>query len=134
MLAIGKKGREELIVSRESSAMALGSGTLEVFATPAMIALMEKTARKSVQGDLEEGFGTVGISVNIKHVAATPLDMKVVCESELLEIDGKKLVFSVKAFDESGLIGEGVHERFIISNDKFQQKTDAKKVEKSNKK
>lgn len=126
MLKIGIKGKEENTVNTENSAKTMGSGTLDVFATPAMIALMEKTAWKSVQNHLEDGQGTVGISLNVKHVAATPLGMKVYCESELTEVDGKKLVFTVKAFDEAGLIGEGTHERFVITNEKFQQKTNDK--------
>lgn len=126
MLNIGIKGKEEITVNTENSAKTMGSGTLDVFATPAMIALMEKTAWKSVQNHLEDGQGTVGISLNVKHVAATPLGMKVYCESELTEVDGKKLVFTVKAFDEAGLIGEGTHERFVITNEKFQQKTNDK--------
>lgn len=126
MLNIGIKGKEENTVNTENSAKTMGSGTLDVFATPAMIALMEKTAWKSVQNHLEDGQGTVGISLNVKHVAATPLGMKVYCESELTEVDGKKLVFTVKAFDEAGLIGEGTHERFVITNEKFQQKTNDK--------
>lgn len=130
MLKIGIKGKEEITVNTENSAKTMGSGTLDVFATPAMIALMEKTAWKSVQNHLEDGQGTVGISLNVKHVAATPLGMKVYCESELTEVDGKKLVFTVKAFDEAGLIGEGTHERFVITNEKFQQKTNDKAAQK----
>lgn len=130
MLNIGIKGKEENTVNTENSAKTMGSGTLDVFATPSMIALMEKTAWKSVQNHLEDGQGTVGISLNVKHVAATPLGMKVYCESELTEVDGKKLVFTVKAFDEAGLIGEGTHERFVITNEKFQQKTNDKEGQK----
>ncbi|MDO5063331.1 MAG: thioesterase family protein [Peptostreptococcaceae bacterium] len=126
MLKIGIKGKEELVVDENNSAKTLGSGTLDVFATPAMIALMEKTAWKSVQEYLQDGEGTVGISLDISHLAATPLGMRVSCESELIGMDGKKLTFSVKAYDEIGLIGEGKHERFIVSNEKFQSKTDAK--------
>lgn len=128
MLEIGIKGKEELLVAENNSAKTLGSGTLDVFATPAMIALMELTAWKSVQPYLEEKEGTVGISLNVKHIAATPLGMRVFCESELIEIEGKKLTFSVKAYDESGLIGEGTHERFIVNNEKFQNKTDVKNL------
>lgn len=128
MLEIGIQGKETLCVSGKYSAKTLESGTLEVFGTPAMIALMEKTAWKSVQGHLEAGQGTVGISLDIKHISATPLEMKVYCESELTGIDGKKLTFSVKAYDEAGLIGEGLHERFIVNNEKFQKKTDEKKL------
>lgn len=125
-MEVGINGREEVIVTKELTAKELGSGTLNVFATPAMIALMEKTAWKSVQDYLEEGQGTVGIALDIKHLSATPLGMKVICESELTKVDGKKLTFSLKAFDEKGLIGEGRHERFIVSNEKFQSKTDEK--------
>lgn len=126
MLETGIKGRKEIIVTQEKTAKAMGSGTLDVFATPAMIALMENTAFESVAGELEEGSGTVGTALNVKHVAATPVGMKVVCETELVKVDGKALTFSVKAFDEKGLIGEGEHERFIVFNEKFQAKADAK--------
>lgn len=126
MLTLNIKGNEELLVDENYSAKTMGSGTLEVFATPAMIALMEKTAWKSVQDHLEEGQGTVGIALDVKHVAATPLGMKVCCESLLIQIDGKKLTFSVKAYDEVGLIGEGTHERFIVMNEKFQNKANEK--------
>lgn len=126
MLTLNIKGNEELLVDENYSAKTMGSGTLEVFATPAMIALMEKTAWKSVQDHLDEGQGTVGIALDVKHVAATPLGMKVCCESLLIQIDGKKLTFSVKAYDEVGLIGEGTHERFIVMNEKFQNKANEK--------
>lgn len=126
MLETGIKGRKEIIVTQEKIAKAMGSGTLDVFATPAMIALMENTAFESVAGELEEGSGTVGTALNVKHVAATPVGMKVVCETELVKVDGRALTFSVKAFDEKGLIGEGEHERFIVFNEKFQAKADAK--------
>lgn len=126
MLETGIKGRKEIIVTREKTAKAMGSGTLDVFATPAMIALMENTAYESVAGELEEGSGTVGTALNVKHVAATPVGMKVICETELVKVEGRALTFSVKAFDEKGLIGEGEHERFIIFNEKFQAKADAK--------
>lgn len=126
MVTVGIKGRQELKVSEEYSAVAMGSGTLSVFATPAMVALMEKTAWMSVADHLEEGMGSVGTLLDIKHLAATPIGMKVYCESELVEMDGRRLTFSLKAFDERGLIGEGRHERFVVDNLKFQQKTDAK--------
>ncbi len=126
MLETGMKGRKEIVVTQEKTAKAMGSGTLDVFATPAMIALMENTAFESVAGELEEGSGTVGTALKVKHVAATPVGMKVVCETELVEVDGRALTFSVKAFDEKGLIGEGEHERFIVFNEKFQAKADAK--------
>lgn len=127
MLTEGIKGYAKLTVTEELSAKSMGSGTLMVFATPAMIALMEKTAWESVQPELEEGSGTVGTALNVKHVAATPMGMKVTCETELIKVEGRALTFSVKAYDEAGLIGEGTHERFVVYNEKFQAKADAKR-------
>lgn len=126
MLTAGIKGKEETIVSEANSAKTMGSGTLDVFATPAMIALMEKTAWKSVAPYLDEGSGTVGTLLNITHDAPTPYGMKVWCESELVEVDGRRLVFRVAAYDEKGKIGGGRHERFIIQNEKFQMKANQK--------
>ena len=120
MLETGIKGTKEITVTNELTAKTFKSGTLDVYATPAMIALMEDVAFESVASELEEGNGTVGTLINVKHVAATPVGMKVTCETELTKIDGRALTFSVKAFDECGLIGEGVHERFIINDEKFQ--------------
>lgn len=126
MLTVGLKGREETVVSEANSAKTMGSGTLDVFATPAMTALMEKTAWKSVAPHLDDGCGTVGTLLNITHDAPTPFGMKVWCESELTEIDGRRLVFHVTAYDEKGKIGEGRHERFMIQNEKFQAKANKK--------
>lgn len=126
MLTSGIKGTLESVVTEERTAKAMGSGELAVYATPAMIALMEETAYKSVSPELEEGAGSVGTLMNVKHVAASPVGMKITCQSELVEVDGRRLVFKVEAFDEKGLIGEGNHERFIIQNEKFQRKADSK--------
>ena len=126
MLKEGIKGTQTGEVVYENTATAVGSGVLKVFATPCMIALMEKTACDSVLPYLEEGNGTVGTEVNVKHFAATPIGMTVRCETELLSVEGRKLVFSVAAYDDAGLIGEGRHERFIVNNEKFQGKADAK--------
>lgn len=127
MLEIGIRGKQEIMADASNSAKTMGSGTLDVLATPAMIALMEKTAWMSVADELEEGCGTVGTSLNVAHSAPTPLGMRVTCESELTGVDGRKLTFHVKAFDEKSVIGEGTHERFIIQNEKFQKKADSKK-------
>ena len=91
-----------------------------------MLALMEKTASESVAPYLEEGCGSVGTQVNISHVAATPIGMTVRCETELTEVDGRRLVFKVAAYDEAGLIGKGTHERFVVQNEKFQTKANNK--------
>ena len=126
MLETGIKGTKEITVTNELTAKTFKSGTLDVYATPAMIALMEDVAFESIASELEEGCGTVGTLIDVKHVAATPVGMKVTCETELTKIDGRALTFSVKAFDECGLIGEGVHERFIINDEKFQAKANGK--------
>lgn len=114
------------IVSNTNTAIHYGSGTLPVYASPAMFALMEGTAAESIEDKLPVGMSSVGIDLSVKHSSATPIGMKVRAVSELVEIDGKKLTFHVTAFDEKGQIGEGTHERFIISSDKFLQKTQAK--------
>ena len=125
-IEVGIKGKKEYVVTKELTAAAVGIGLLEVYGTPYMIALMEETCHTSVEEFLEDGQGTVGISIEIKHTAATPVGMKVWCESELIEVDGKRMVFSLKTFDEVGPIGEGTHQRFIIDNEKFMRKTQAK--------
>lgn len=122
MIQTGSKGRREQTVTPEMSAARIGSGLVEVFATPMMVALIEQTCLESVLPQLEEGQGTVGTLVNVTHVSATPVGMRVWCESELVEVDRRRLVFKVKAYDECGLIGEGTHERFIIDNAKFMEK------------
>lgn len=126
MLKTGIKGHQEAVVTQEMTAKNVGSGVMDVLATPSMLALMEKTAFMSVSEYLNPGCGTVGTSVNIQHTASTPVGMKITCNSELVEVEGRKLIFSVEAFDEVGPIGKGIHERFIVENEKFQQKTDNK--------
>ncbi len=126
MVEIGIKGRQDEIVTEELTASHIGSGAVRVFATPMMISLMEKTCQRSVVPYLEEGQETVGTRVDIAHVSSTPIGMKVWCESELVDIDRRRLVFKVAAYDEKGLIGEGRHERFIIDIAKFKEKTESK--------
>ncbi len=118
----GVKGKEELVVSPEDTAARYGSGLVEVYATPAMVALMEKTCLTSVLPYLPEGHGTVGIKIDVSHSKATPVGMQVTCESTLVEIDRRRLVFEVMASDEKGEIGRGRHERFVIDTKKFMEK------------
>lgn len=128
MLETGIKGTRTVTVNESNTAKVMGSGTLDVFATPALIALMEETCWRSVANELEEGCGTVGTLLEIKHTAPTPVGMKVTCESTLTEVDGRRLVFEVIARDAKGVVGEGKHERFIIQNEKFQMKANAKLI------
>ena len=108
--------------SRKDTAAVYGSGALEVFATPAMIALMEKTCLESVAGKIGDGNTTVGIAVNIKHLKASPVRSLIRCDSKLIEVDRKRLVFEVQCFEGDTLIGEGIHERFVVDSEKFMAK------------
>ena len=126
-MKVGIKGYYETIVTKENVATAMKSGAVDVFATPMMIAGMEGAAADCVKPYLADGEATVGTHVNVSHLSATPIGMKVSFESELTEIDRKRLVFHVIARDEAGLIGEGTHERFIINTEKFMSRAEAKK-------
>ncbi|MDR1420765.1 MAG: thioesterase family protein [Treponema sp.] len=127
LLKPGITAEKTQTVADGNTADSLGSGGLPVFATPAMIALMEMTAVAAVDHLLPEGWATVGTELNVRHLSATPPGMTVRARAELLEIDRRRLVFSVEAFDGAGKIGEGVHGRFIIEKEKFLKKTAEKK-------
>ncbi|ODA41283.1 thioesterase family protein [Desulfosporosinus sp. BG] len=116
-LQLGVCGQAQTIVTSLNTAKAMGSGHLEVFATPAMVALMEQAAVDAL--NFPAGQSSVGTSLNISHTAATPLGAKVSATAELIEIDRRRLVFSVEVYDEVGQIGVGKHERFIIDIDSF---------------
>jgi len=115
-------------VSESNTASAYGSGGLGVYSTPAMIALMEGAAVSAVDPHLPQGWSSVGTELNIKHLSATPLGMKVTAKAELISVDGKAMLFKVEAHDEAGKIGEGTHRRFIVENEKFMNRTEAKKI------
>ena len=122
------KGEAKTVVSDKNTAITHGSGSISVFATPAMIALMENAALSSVQPYLPEGQTTVGTKMATSHIAATPMGMEVTAKSELVEIDGKRLTFKVEAYDAREKIGEGSHDRFIINIEKFMKKNEEKMV------
>lgn len=126
MIEKGIKNSVKIKVTESDTAKQAGSGDLEVFATPKMVALMEEASYKCIAPYLEEGSSSVGTLMNVKHLCATPVGMEVTAECEVVEIDGRRVVFSVRAYDEKGLIGEGTHERFIVYKDKFVAKTCAK--------
>ncbi|MDX9871829.1 MAG: thioesterase family protein [Clostridia bacterium] len=114
------------MVTEDHTAIKLGSGTVKVYATPAMIALMEKASWKCVDPYLTEGQVTVGTNLEVKHLTATPVGMKVRARAELRAVEGKRLEFFVQAFDEKEKIGEGIHERYIVNQDKFMARTEEK--------
>jgi len=126
ILKSGLKAEKTDTVTEKNLASSLGSGGLEVFATPAMIALMESAALSAVDPLLPPGWSTVGTELSVKHFSATPLGMKVSARAELLNIDGRALSFKVEAFDDAGKIGEGLHSRFIVENEKFLAKVKSK--------
>ena len=122
MLEIGMKGKAQTTVTQHNTAKAFCSGALEVFATPAMLSLMEETCWKMIQPELGEGEGSVGTKVDISHDRASAIGHTITCEATLIEIDRRRLVFEVKCFDGDNIIGSGTHERFIIDNAKFMSK------------
>lgn len=118
-LEVGIQGDSMLVVDEGQTAEAFGAGGVRVFGTPAMIGLMENAAWRLAQPLLDEGETTVGTRVDVRHLAATPVGMRVIASAELIEIDGRRLVFRVSAHDERQLIGEGTHERARVQLDRF---------------
>jgi predicted thioesterase len=122
LLKSGMKGEIHETVTAENTADSWGSGGLPVYATPSMIALMEGASVVAVDPSLPAGFSTVGTELNVKHLAATPPGGIVRAVGELLEVDGRRLLFRVEAWDGAGKIGEGTHGRFVVENEKFLKK------------
>jgi Predicted thioesterase len=111
------------LVTSNDTAKKYGSGMVDVFATPAMIALMEKTCMDAVAPFLPIGYGTVGVAVNVVHGKATPIGQKVNCIAKVVGVDGRKIFYEVVVSDENDEIGKGTHTRFIVDLDKFMEKT-----------
>lgn len=126
-LNIGDTYTSELIVEEKHTASAFGSGSIFVFSTPMMIGLMENAALKCAEKSLDSGYSTVGMSVDIVHIAATPMGQKVRATAEIVGIEGKKLIYKIEAYDENEKIGEGKHERYIINVEKFMSKVEEKR-------
>lgn len=122
MIKIGQNYTQEITVTSNDTARAYGSGKLEVFATPAMVSLMENTAVRCLEGSLEPGTDTVGIEINTKHIKATGVGHTVGCKATVTEVDGRRVRFEIEAWDDKGPIGQAVHDRFIIIPEKFMSK------------
>ena len=125
-LKIGLKNSVAQVVTEIDTAVAVGSGSLKVLATPKIIALIEKAAAELAEKNLSPEMTSVGTLVNFEHTAPTPVGMKISAEVEIIEIAGRKIIFKVAVFDEVGEIGHGTHERFIVNREKFQNKADNK--------
>ena len=122
-ITVGMYGEASTIVERDDTAQVVGSGSLLVYATPCMVALMEGAACEAIAAALPEGKTSVGIELSIKHLSATPVGLEVTAKAEVIESDGKIITFKVTASDEAGLIGEGVHKRAVVTTQKFLEKT-----------
>ena len=127
MLTPGIRGHASDAVTPANTARAMGSGTLEVFATPALAALAEQACWQSVAPFLEAGSGTVGAKLTLEHTAPTPVGLTVTCDSELTAVEGRKLTFTVALADDRGPVWQGVHERFIVDDARFFAKAQAKR-------
>ena len=121
-ITVGMKGEVATLAEREDTAKEVGSGSLLVYATPCMVALMEGAACEAIQEALSDTQTTVGTELNIQHISATPVGLEVRAEAEVIAVDGKVITFAVKAFDEAGEIGNGIHKRVIVNTQKFLEK------------
>lgn len=126
-ISIGLRGEAAVRVTEQNTAAAAGSGSLQVFGTPFLVALMEEAACQAIHPYLEEGQTSVGTKLDVSHDAATPVGMAVRAEAEVTAVDGRRITFRVTAFDECGPIGQGTHERFVVRQESFLQRTYTKK-------
>ncbi len=125
-IIVGTKGEASMLVEREDTALEVGSGSLLVYATPCMVALMEGAACEALSAALPEDKTSVGIELSISHISATPVGLEVRAEAEITAVDGSIITFQVTAYDEKGKIGEGTHKRAVISSQRFLEKTYSK--------
>ena len=121
-IKVGMKGEASTLVEREDTAAEVGSGTLLVYATPCMAALMEGAACEAIADALGEDQTTVGTELNIQHLSATPVGLEVRAEAEVIAVEGKVVTFQLRAFDEAGEIGSGIHKRVLVNSQKFLEK------------
>lgn len=122
-MEVGQIFNLPIVVAEKDSATALGSGGLDVFGTPALVAYMECTALKMVQNDLPDGSDTVGIAIDVKHVKASPIGAKINVSAKITAVEGRKISFDIVATDEAGdVIGSAVHDRFVVDKARFMSK------------
>ena len=121
-ITVGLKGEVSTVVEREDTALEVGSGSLLVYATPCMVAMMEGAACEAIADCLPDNKTSVGTELNISHISATPVGLEVRAEAEVTAVEGNTITFKVSAFDEAGKIGEGTHKRVIVSTQRFLDK------------
>ena len=125
-IPVGTKAQVRTVTERSDTALEVGSGSLLVYATPCMVALMEGAACEAIEQFLPEDKTSVGTYLQIEHISATPVGMEVWAEAELIQAEGNTLTFQLTAYDESGVIGQGTHKRVLVSSQRFLDKTYAK--------
>ena len=125
-ITVGMKGEVATLVEREDTAREVGSGSLLVYATPCMVALMEGAACEAIEDAMDDSKTTVGTELNIRHLSATPVGLEVRAEATVTAVSGKVITFEVKAFDEAGEIGKGIHKRVLVPSQKFLEKAYSK--------
>ena len=125
-ITVGMKGEVVTLAEREDTAAEVGSGSLLVYATPCMVALMEGAACEAIADALSDSQTTVGTALNIEHISATPVGLEIRAEAEVTEVNGKVITFAVTAYDEAGQIGRGTHQRVIVNSQKFLEKAYSK--------
>jgi fluoroacetyl-CoA thioesterase len=125
-LPIGREGRAEMIVAEAHTAPRVGSGRIHVLATPVMINLMEAAALDAVENLIPAGHQNLGTHLDVRHIAATPVGMRVRATAKLVSVDGRTLEFRVEAHDERDLIGDGAHTRLVVNVERFDQRVQAK--------
>lgn len=121
-IEIGQRARTEIVVGTRDTAHHVGSGKIKVLATPVMVMLLEEAALNAVEGLLPKGLQTVGTRLDIKHIAATPVGMRVNAHAEVINVTGRTILFKVWADDERERIGEGEHERVVVELERFDQR------------
>ena len=121
-ITVGLKGAVSTVVEREDTALEVGSGSLLVYATPCMVALMEGAACEAIEDCLSDNKTSVGTELNIAHLSATPVGLDVRAEAEITAVEGNTITFHVCAYDEAGKIGEGTHKRVVVSTQRFLDK------------
>lgn len=122
-IIIGLKGEASTLVEKEDTAQYVGSGSLLVYATPCLAALMEGAACAAIEEALPQGQTSVGTALNLEHLSATPVGLEVRASAEVTAVDGRKITFAITAFDEAGEIGRATHTRVLVSSEKFLEKT-----------
>ena len=125
-ILVGMKGEVSTTVEREDTAYEVGSGSFLVYATPCMVALMEGAACEAIAAAMDEDKTSVGTELNISHLSATPVGLEVRAEAEVTAVDGNSITFNIVAYDEKGKIGEGTHKRYVVTSQRFLDKTYSK--------